>query len=164
MAGLKSKAFTAVIGALLVSLPVDEGGVSGGFSKPYVDIAGVKTVCYGHTRSKIEDRLYSKAECEQLLVKDIERHLNNVNRCLGREAPVSVLTGFTSFDFNTGGFCDSRALREAKQGNWYEACNAMAYNPSGRPAWSYIKQGTVFVPGLHKRRLREREECLTDVS
>lgn len=162
MQGLKSKAATAVVAALLVSLPADEGGVNGGFSKPYIDMAGVKTVCYGHTGKDIENRVYTKAECEAILVKDIEKHLANVNRCLQREVPTSMLIGFTSFDFNTGGFCISRAMREAKAGNYREACNAMAHNPSGRPAWSYVN-GDRFVPGLYNRRLREVKECVKNV-
>ena len=162
MQGLKSKASAAVITALLASLPADEGGVSKGFSKPYVDIAGVKTVCYGHTGKGIENRLYTEAECNVLLTKDIERHLAVVNRCLKREIPTSMLVGFVSFDFNTGGFCSSRAMREANAGKLYEACHALAYNPSGLPAWSYINK-TIYVEGLFQRRLRERKVCLQDV-
>lgn len=163
MTGLKSKAATAVVAALLVTLPADEGGVHNGFSKPYTDIAGVKTVCYGHTGKDIENRVYTKAECEAILAKDIEKHLAQVTKCLNKEIPTSMLIGFTSFDFNTGGFCISRALREAKANNYREACNAMAHNPSGRPAWSYVN-GDKFVQGLYNRRLRERKECLRDVS
>lgn len=162
MQGLKSKASAAVVTALLASLPADEGGVKNGISKPYVDIAGVKTVCYGHTGKDIENRVYTEAECNALLAKDIEKHLKTVNGCLSREVPPSMLVGFVSFDFNTGGFCSSRAKREANSGRFYEACNALAYNPSGLPAWSYVNK-TVYVDGLFQRRLRERKVCLNDV-
>lgn len=163
MQGLKSKALAAVVTALMVTLPVDEGGVQGAFSKPYTDIAGVRTVCYGHTGKDIEERVYSKAECEQILAKDIEKHLNRVSSCLQREVPTSMLIGFTSFDFNTGGFCSSRALREANKGAFRESCNAMAHGPTGKPAWSYVN-GTRFVPGLYSRRLREVKVCYNDLS
>lgn len=162
MQGLKSKSAAAVVAALLATLPADEGGVNGGFSRPYVDIAGVKTVCYGHTGKDIENRVYTKAECEAILAKDIEKHLANVEKHLKREVPTSMLVAFTSFDFNTGGFGISRAMREANAGNFKVSCNALAHNPSGRPAWSYVN-GDKFVLGLYNRRLRETKECLKDV-
>lgn len=162
MAGLKSKTATAVVAALLLTLPADEGGVIGKYSQPYVDIAGVKTVCYGHTGKDIQNRPYTLSECESLLVKDIERHLSHIQSCLKKEIPTSMLIAFTSFDFNTGGFCNSRALREVQNGNYKVACDAIAHNPQGKPAWSYINR-TVYVEGLYKRRLRERKVCLQDV-
>ena len=162
MQGLKSKASAAVITALLASLPTDEGGVRNGISKPYIDIAGVKTVCYGYTGKDIENRIYTEAECNIMLKRDIEKHYGRVSQCLNKEVSHSMLIAFTSFDFNTGGFCSSRALREAKLGRNYEACNALAYNPSGFPAWSYVNK-TTYVDGLFQRRLRERKVCLKDV-
>lgn len=159
MQGLKSKAAAAAITALLVTLPQDEGGVKDWGSKPYIDIAGVKTVCWGHTGKDIQDRVYSYSECKDLLTKDIIVHMKRVESCVTREIPKQPLIAFTSFDFNTGGFCSSRARREFNAGNLEEACRALAYSPSGKPAWSYIN-GTTFVDGLFKRRIRESNECL----
>lgn len=158
MQGLKSKAAAAAIVALMASLPADEGGVSKGFSKPYTDIAGVRTVCYGHTGKDIENRVYSQEECNELLTKDIIKHMKRVEQCSSREIPEKMLVAFTSFDFNTGGWCSSRARREFNLGNDKQACNALAYSPTGKPAWSYVN-GTVYVQGLHKRRIREANVC-----
>lgn len=162
MTGWRSKAAAGVVGALLLTLPQDEGGVKGGFSYPYVDIAGVKTVCYGHVSKKIENRAYTQAECEKLLEADIIKHYNRVTSCIPMEIPESMLVAFTSFDFNTGGFCDSRARRELLAKRFKESCDALAHGPTGRPAWSYINK-TQFVEGLYQRRLRERKECLRDL-
>lgn len=161
--GLKSKAAAGAITALMVLLPTDEGGVSKGFSKPYIDIAGVKTVCYGHTGKDIENRIYSQAECNDFLKKDITRHMKRVESCANKEIPERMLVAFTSFDFNTGGWCGSRSNREFNAGNFKEACRAMAYSPSGKPAWSY-RNGTVFVPGLFSRRIRESGVCYEGAS
>ena len=147
----------------MVLLPADEGGVSKGFSQPYIDIAGVKTVCYGHTGKDIENRIYSQAECNDFLVKDITRHMKRVESCANREIPERMLVAFTSFDFNTGGWCGSRSNREFNAGNLKEACRAMAYAPSGKPAWSYIN-GSTFVPGLFSRRIRESGVCYEGAS
>lgn len=162
MQGLRSKAAAGAIGALLLLLPPDEGGVGPNGSKPYIDIAGVRTVCYGHVSPKIENRWYSVQECENLLKLDIVRHMKQVESCTTRDIPKNMLIAFTSFDFNTGGFCSSRAKREFNKGQDKEACNAMAYNPSGKPAWSFVN-GTTYVDGLFKRRLRERAKCLDGV-
>lgn len=155
MANLKSKTAIAALAALLITLPKDEGVRY----TPYVDIAGVLTVCYGHTgRDIVRGKKYTADECLDFLRKDTERHLARVLSCSNREPTVNQLIGFTSFDFNTGGWCGSRSNREFNNGNSSEACKAMAYAPSGKPAWSYIN-GSTYVDGLHKRRIREMNMC-----
>lgn len=161
--GLRSKAAASALVALLAMLPTEEGGVKNGISKPYYDIAGVLTVCYGHTGRDIEMRNYTEAECNVLLEKDITKHMKRVESCAKHEIPKSMLVSFTSFDFNTGGWCSSRSMREFNLGNYKESCRALSTNPSGKPAWSYIKNGTVFVPGLYSRRLRETKVCYADI-
>ncbi len=159
MAGLRSKAAAGAIVALMAVLPLDEGVRY----SPYIDIAGVKTVCYGHTEKDIENRSYSKGECEAFLKKDIERHMARIESCTSREIPEKMLVAFTSFDFNTGGWCGSRSNREFNAGNLKESCNALAHAPSGKPVWSYVN-GTTFVNGLYQRRLRERKVCYEGAS
>ena len=80
MQGLKSKAAAVVVAALLGTLPADEGGVQGGFSKPYTDIAGVKTVCYGHTGKDIENHVCIRLNAEAVLAKALKKHLANVKK------------------------------------------------------------------------------------
>ena len=158
MRNLKSKAALAALAALLLSLPADEGKRN----YPYKDIAGILTVCYGHTGRDIEMRKYSDQECLDILQKDTEKHMLIVQGCSKREIPAGPLAAFTSFNFNTGGWCNSRSNREWNAGNSREACRAMAYSPNGNPAWSYIN-GNKFVKGLHDRRIREMNECLKDL-
>ena len=158
MQNLKSKAAIAAVATLLITLPEDEGVRY----TPYKDIAGVTTVCYGHTGNDIVwGRKYTEQECLDFLKKDIERHMNRVLSCSKRDMNSNQLIGFTSFDFNTGSWCSSRSNREWNKGNVYEACNALAFSPSGSPSWSYIN-GTTFVPGLFERRKRERNVCLKE--
>ena len=103
------------------------------------------------------------AMIDDFLVKDITRHMKRVESCANREIPERMLVAFTSFDFNTGGWCGSRSNREFNAGNLKEACRAMAYAPSGKPAWSYIN-GSTFVPGLFSRRIRESGVCYEGAS
>lgn len=157
MRNLKSKAAIAALATLMLTLPADEGKRN----FPYKDIAGVLTVCYGHTGNDIEMRQYTDQECLDILKTDTERHILRVQGCSKREIPANALAAFTSFDFNTGGWCTSRSNREWNAGNIKEACRAMAYSPSGTPAWSYVN-GNRYVKGLHDRRIREMELCLKD--
>lgn len=155
MQNLKSKTAISALAVLLITLPKDEGVKY----TPYVDIAGVLTVCYGHTgRDVIKGKKYTPEECLGFLKDDTERHMARVLSCSSTEPTPNQLIGFTSFDFNTGGWCGSRSNREFNKGNFSEACRAMAYSPSGKPAWSYIN-GSTYVDGLHKRRIREMNMC-----
>lgn len=156
MQNLKSKTAIAALAALLVTLPKDEGVRH----TPYYDIAGVLTVCYGHTGNDIvKGKRYTDDECLDFLKTDTERHMKRVLSCSKTEPTSHQLAAFTSFDFNTGGWCGSRSNREFNLGNYDESCRAMAYAPSGKPVWSYINNGTKFVPGLHQRRIREMDMC-----
>lgn len=154
MAGSIRNATGAALAALLITLPADEGVRY----PPYRDLAGVLTVCYGHTGKDIEMRTYTEAECLELLKKDTEIHMNIVQKCSKRPLPAHKLVAYTSFNFNTGGWCTSRSNREWNAGNDAESCRAMAYAPNGSPAWSYVN-GNQFVKGLHARRIREMEIC-----
>ena len=132
----------------------------------YKDIAGVPTWCYGQTGKDVPKEKQTKEQCEALLFKSLQPYAVTVDKAVPN-APMSVKTAFTSFSYNVGqqGFLSSRALKEAKQGNWAEACRAMAFSPSGLPAWSFItKDGKkVYVQGLHNRRKAEAALCLQGV-
>ena len=162
MAKHGSKVVAAAVATLLISLPSDEGGVKNGVSKPYYDIGGVLTVCYGHTGRDIDPfKIYNTEECNEFLRKDIVRHMSRVQGCLTREPSLGQLIAFTSHDFNTGAWCGSRSNREFNAGNNPESCRAISTSPTGAPAWSYVK-GT-YVEGLHKRRKREEAVCMKDL-
>ena len=160
MAGLREKATVAASAMmlLLVSLPDDEGVRY----TPYRDVGGVLTVCYGHTGPDIVMKKYSKQECLDLLEKDTARHMKRVQSCMTRVPTAYQLAGFTSMDFNTGQWCGSRSMREFNLGNDKDSCVAMAYGPSGQKVWGYVNG--VFWESIHKRRIREMNQCLTGLS
>ena len=164
MEKLGSKATAAALSALLLTLPQDEGGVNkNGTSKPYYDIGGVLTVCYGHTGRDIDPyKIYTREECNVFLSKDITKHMNRVQSCITREPTIGQLTAFTSHDFNTGGWCGSRSNREFNAGRDTSSCTAISTSADGSPAWSYVKGK--FVQGLFYRRKREEETCMSDLN
>lgn len=159
MANYGSKVAVGAIAALLVSIPVDEGiPMKNGMAKPYYDVAGLPTVCYGHMDKKLDmSRLYSMAECEAFLREDLTKHMNRVRSCMTREPTTSQLIAFTSMDFNTGGWCSSRSKREFNLGNDWESCTALSTSTDGSPAWSFVNGR--LVKGLQLRRKREETEC-----
>lgn len=128
---------------------------------PYVDIANVVTVCAGYTGSDIQrDKVYTKEECNVLLRKELQEHGKGVLNCVKRPMKENEYEAFTLFAYNVGvtGACSSRAMRLFNEGRTVEACNALAFSPSGSPAWSYVNGK--FIRGLHNRRLYERFMCL----
>lgn len=128
---------------------------------PYVDLAGIPTVCMGYTgKGIVKGRRYSPEECNGFLRKELNIHSQGVLSCITKPLTVNEYNAFTLMAYNVGvsGFCSSETVKQFNLGNNKLACARMATNSRGQPAWSYVKRK--FVPGLHKRRLYEREMCL----
>jgi GH24 family phage-related lysozyme (muramidase) len=115
----------------------------------------------GYTGKDIKlDKVYTKEECTSLLRKELSVHATGILACVTKPLKPHQYDAFSLFAYNVGvaGACNSRAIRLFNQGLPLEACNALAYSPSGSPAWSYV--GDKFVQGLFNRRLFERTMCL----
>ena len=131
-------------------------GFEGYSGKPYRDSVGVLTICYGATAADHVDfsKVYTKAECEQMLGKDLQKYEAQIRPCIPGidKQPPHRLAALVSFSYNLG----PRSLcgpvgRNINAGNVTAACNAMlAYNHAG---------GRV-LEGLTRRRQAERALCL----
>ena len=124
--------------------------------------AGVVTVCYGHTGSVIRGKKYTLDECKALLDADMLKAVQEVEQCQPG-LPPEVLAAFADATFNIGSrvACDTRqstAARKLKAGDYRGACEEL-------PKWNKARVGGALValPGLTKRRAREREICLQGV-
>ena len=124
--------------------------------------AGVVTVCYGHTGSVTTGKKYTVEECKALLDADMRKAVEEVEQCQPG-LPAEVLAAFADATFNIGSrvACDTRqstAARKLKAGDYRGACEEL-------PKWDKARVGGVLValPGLTKRRAREREICLQGV-
>lgn len=146
---------TAAAAALLIFTPAQEGREL----KTYRDIAGVLTYCDGATENAMWGKVYTPAECNRQLDRDLARHAEGVDRCL----PMSRLTlgqriAFVDAAYNIGvnGFCGSTMARLANQGDVIGSCAALF-------AWNGIVKNGVKIPikGLILRRMRAIEICLT---
>lgn len=130
----------------------------------YYDPPGILTVCYGHTGSDVvKGRKYSLDECGALLTTDMRKAVAVVDACQPG-LPVNVLAAFSDAVFNLGPkiACDterSTAARYLEAGLYQEACNQL-------PRWNRASVAGVLVPlpGLTKRRARERDLCLAGES
>lgn len=129
--------------------------------EPYYDVGGIPTVCMGYTgKDVVWGKRYSPEECNSLLRKELAKHGEGVLNCTTEKLSVNEYNAYTMFSYNVGvkAFCGSRANRLLNQGKHEEACNALAYGPTGTPAWSYADGK--YYKGLHNRRLYERSMCL----
>ncbi|WP_374572488.1 lysozyme [Phenylobacterium sp.] len=134
---------------------------------PYDDLAHVRTVCYGETQG-VEERRYSKAECDAMLVKAVERHARPIRACIPADTPLMAQVAFASMGYNIGvaNFCGSITARRARARDFAGACAAI-------PRWNKVKVSRARCPytpapgkdclvvskGLDNRRAAERALC-----
>jgi lysozyme len=123
-------------------------------TKPYQDMGGVMTVCYGETN--VDMREYSEAECEAMLRESVAGYYNHVSESVTYDVPLSTRIAFTSFAYNVGlgAFDRSTLLKKANSGDLWGACVELE-------RWSYV--GRMWVRGLSNRRKMEKELCLIDL-
>ncbi len=145
----------ASIVAMAIAIAVPAEGLR---QKAYSDPVGILTVCYGHT-GDVERRMYSFEECEALLSADMLEAVEQVEKC-APGLPAPVLAAFSDAVFNMGPTiaCSkkkSTAARMLAEGDYVGACNQLARWTKAR-----IMGAMVELPGLVKRRARERELCL----
>lgn len=125
----------------------------------YYDPPGILTVCHGSTHNVEPNRVYSMAECRARLDADAAEAVAHVERC-APGLPDGPLIAFSDAVFNVGPriVCDtqtSTAARMLATGDIEGACNQL-------PRWdrARIAGEAVPLPGLTKRRARERDICL----
>ncbi|MBT0354418.1 lysozyme [Morganella morganii subsp. morganii] len=126
--GLVKKAMAAVSGGAIAVALVLIPAFEGMRYKPYQDVAGVWTVCAGHTGPDIQrDKIYTQAECDALLEKDLAIVAKGVDRLIRVDIPVYTRGALYSFAYNTGvgAFSRSTLLRKLNAGDIAGACGEM---------------------------------------
>lgn len=127
----------------------------------YFDPPGIPTVCYGHTGLDVDkSKVYTMNECKALLTKDVLYAVSAVDKCRPG-LPPKVLAAFADLTYNAGptAACDtakSTAARKLAAGDFAGACNEL-------PKWDKARVAGIMValPGLTRRRLAERDLCLS---
>ena len=150
----------ATAAAIYIAAPIIEL-VEGVEYKPYMDIAGIPTVCAGITGPDVVwGKRYSNSECRNLLEKHIQIHGKYVQDAVTYPISPETRAALISFSYNVGGSAmrKSTAVRFINQGKIEEGCKALGM-------WNKItKNGKkVVVKGLVNRRNEEIKLCLSGV-
>ena len=96
--------------------------------EPYRDVAGVLTVCVGHTGPDIQMRRYTHAECMTLLDQDLKPVYAAIDRLVTVSLTPYQRTALATFVFNTGtgAFAKSTLLKRLNAGDFAGARDQMA--------------------------------------
>lgn len=118
----------------------------------YRDPVGIPTICAGSTDGVILGQTATRAQCEELLGKELLQAHDNMARCVRVPLTPGERTAYTSFTYNlgAGAFCGSTLARKLNAGDRRGACAELS-------RWVYAKG--MRLPGLVKRRAAERELC-----
>jgi lysozyme len=147
---------TIIAAAAAIAMPAE-----GLYRKAYLDPPGILTACWGHTGPDVKKGVtYSLEQCQVWLDKDMGAAVDAVERCQPG-LPDPVLIAFADAAFNLGPkiACDtqrSTAARMLRARDFDGACRQL-------PRWDKAMVGgfMVSLPGLAKRRAKERDVCLT---
>ena len=152
MSGSRGKLAAGMLAVVLSTAAAFVQPWEGKKNEPYADIAGIQTVCVGHTGADVQPRRYSDTECEQLLQKDLAAANATVRRCISVSMTTGQEAALTSATFNIGPsvVCGSTLARLANSGNWAGACAEL-------DRWVYA--GGQRIAGLVRRRAAERALC-----
>ncbi|EGR9571418.1 lysozyme [Salmonella enterica subsp. enterica serovar Grumpensis] len=140
--------------AIAAAMLGSHDGLEGRRYVPYRDVAGVLTICDGHTgKDIIPGRRYNDAECDALLNKDLAQVAARIDPLIKISIPNSERAALYSFAYNvgTGAFAKSTLLKKLNAGDHAGACNELK-------RWTYA--GGKQWKGLMTRREIEREVCL----
>ena len=141
---------------------------------------GLPTACLGLTRSVspvpvVLGDYWSDEQCMAVGSIVAARGQARVLDCIKVPVTQPILNSFSSHGHNFGeaSTCASRAMGLLNAGKYELACDALAHDPDGKPAWSYVKTGKRlktgeweyrFVQGLYNRRLKESTDCMKGVA
>lgn len=136
--------------AIAVSMVMPLEGVK---YKPYYDVAGVLTVCYGTTGPDvIEGKAYDQEECDYFLERDLKQIERQILPMIKPALPEPTKAALYSFTYNVGvgSFSRSTLLKKLNGGDMNGACEQLK-------RWVYA--GGRKWKGLMTRRDVEMEVC-----
>lgn len=148
----------ATAAAIYIAAPLIElfEGVE---NKPYMDIAGIPTVCSGITGPDVVwGNTYSNRECRNLLEKHIQIHGKHVENAVAYPIAPQTRAALISFSYNVGGSAMSKstAVKLINQGKIEQGCKALGMWNKAR-----VNGKLKVVKGLVNRRNEEIELCLS---
>ncbi|WP_034951260.1 lysozyme, partial [Erwinia oleae] len=128
---LRNKLIAAAGGGSMLIATVFLGGkdgVEGRVFDPYKDVAGVWTVCDGHTGNDIiKNKRYTDRECDHLLWQDLQPVKKSVDGQVKIPLGEYQRAALYSFAYNvgTGAFSKSTLLKRLNAGDVDGACDEL---------------------------------------
>jgi len=150
----------ALTGAGILAV-VTVGDFEGKRNNAYKDIVGVPTVCYGETRGVKMGDYYTDSECKLMLQRGLVQFEQKMVKCIAPavlpEIPDKTYVALLSLTWNIGpgAFCNSTLVRKLNARDFSGACYQF-------DRWN--KAGGRAVPGLTKRRVKERALCFAGLN
>ena len=146
-----------IIGGSAVAIALSTGLIAtseGLKTKPYFDIVGVQTVCYGETNVEMIE--YSKADCLDMLNDRVPEYYKQAMAYIEYDIPATMAASVTSFTYNVGvgAFSRSTMLKKINMGDLWGACDEF-------DRWVYA--GGMWVKGLANRREAEKRMCVAEL-
>jgi len=130
----------------------------GCYLKAYRCPAGVLTIGYGHTSGVTEGMEVTKAEAETMLMNDLNKVANIIEKFLPKTLNDNQFSALVSFAFNCGcnALKESTALKRLINGDINGAAEALTW-------WNKatVNGKKVVLKGLVRRREAEKELFLT---
>ena len=150
-------ALAAIFGALAIASPAlieDEGWVTVTYDDP-AHGAKLPTACGGITGKKygiVAGRKFTQEECVAITARAYLDHALDIQHCVPPDLPQQTHAAFIRFTVNLGAprTCGSTMMAKARAGDLRGACAEI-------PRWKYA--GGIILPGIPKRRTRERAMC-----
>ncbi|MGI3164968.1 lysozyme [Pseudooceanicola sp. 200-1SW] len=125
--------------------------------KAYLDIAGIPTICTGHTEGVALGDTATAEDCREMFLAEVVAFETRIRPCLPEGLPDQSRAAFVSAAYNigAGAFCGSSMSRRALAGDLAGACDALLM-------WNKARVQGVLRPvtGLTRRRQAERALCL----
>lgn len=139
----------AVSAASLVAIATYEGYRG----NAYQDSVGVPTIGFGETAGvKMGDKTTPERALVQLLAST-EKHADAIRACIHVPLYQHEFDAYVSLSYQigAGAFCRSTLIKKLNKGDYTGACNEL-------DKWVYA--GGKKLPGIVKRRQKEKEMCL----
>ena len=157
----KARAVSAATVALVIALE----GVS---LVPYRDVGGVWTIGAGSTGPDVTATTpaWTPEQVTRRTSQDLQRFQDGVLKCLASEPTEGQLTTFTSLAYNVGlgapgkadGFCYLKSGRMSTIVTRYNSGDKMG---ACLAIFQWVKVKGKYVQGLHNRREKEYQACIS---
>ena len=150
-----------IAGAGIVLSVAAIAGFEGLETKPYYDIGGVLTYCYGETKGAVINAEYTPKQCKTLLENRVagfhKRVMSRVLPASKEKLTPKQEAALVSFAYNVGvgAFERSTLLKKLNAGDVRGACEQL-------DRWVYV--GRTYVQGLANRRKAEKQMCLSGLT